>query len=227
MAVRFKGAHFPREIILTCVRWYVGVSLEYMSRGSTHAGTWGPRGSRHRQPMGLKYSPPLEEAFHRRKRPVWLSWRMDETYSKVKGQWYYLYRTVDKTNQTIDFLLTEQRDERAALRFLIKAIRCHGVPEKITIDGSEANAAAIRSYNEAHGTAIEIRQVKYLNNRVEQDHRGVKRVTRPMLGFKSFAAAQAALVGIELMHMLRKGQMVVEEGKENLTATEQFYALAV
>jgi putative transposase len=151
---------------------------------------------------------------------------MDETYSKVKGQWYYLYRTVDKTDQTIDFLLTEQRDERAALRFLIKAIRRHGVPEKITIDGSEANAAAIQSYNEAHGTAIEIRQVKYLNNQAEQDHRGVKRVTRPMLGFKSFAAAQAALVGIELMHMLRKGQMVVEEGKENLTATEQFYALA-
>jgi putative transposase len=115
---------------------------------------------------------------------------MDETYSKVKGQWYYLYRTVDKTDQTIDFLLTEQRDERAALRFLIKAIRRHGVPEKITIDGSEANTVAIRSYKEAHGTAIEICQVKYLNNRGEQDHRGVKRVTRPMLGFKSFAAAK-------------------------------------
>jgi putative transposase len=164
----------------------------------------------------LKYGPPLEEAFHHRKRPVRRSWRMDETYIKVKGQWRYLYRAVDKTGQTIDFLLTEQRDERAALRFLIKAMRRHGVPEKITIDGSEANAAAIRSYNEAHGTAIEICQVNYLNNRVEQDYRGVKRVTRPMLGFKSFAAAQAALVGIELMHMLRKGQMVVEEGKENL-----------
>jgi putative transposase len=108
----------------------------------------------------LKYSPPLEEAFHRRKRPVWLSWRMDETYIKVKGQWYYLYRTVDKTGQTIDFLLTEQRDERAALRFLTKAIRRHGVPEKVTIDGSEANAAAIRGYNQEHGTAIIIRQVK-------------------------------------------------------------------
>jgi putative transposase len=176
--------------------------------------------------MSPEVQSPLEEVFHCRKRRVWLSWRMDETYSKVKGQWYYLYRTVDKTDQTIDFLLTEQRDERAALRFLIKAIRRHGVPEKITIDGSEANAVAIRSYNEAHGTATEIRQVKYLNNWAEQDHRGVKRVTRPMLGFKSFAAAQAALVGIELMHMPRKSQMVVEEGKENLTATEQFYALA-
>ena len=90
------------------------------------------------------------------------------------------------------------------MRFLTKAIRRHGVPEKITIDGSAANAAAIRSYNEAHGTAIVIRQVKYLNNMVEQDHRGVKRITRPMLGFKSFEAAQSTLVGIELMHMIEK-----------------------
>ena len=96
----------------------------------------------------VKYSPLLEEAFHRRKRPVWVSWRMDETYIKVKGHWYYLYRAVDKTGQTIDCLLTEQRDEHAAKRFLTKAIRRHGVPEKITIDGSAANEAAIKSYNE-------------------------------------------------------------------------------
>jgi len=89
---------------------------------------------------------------------------MDETYIKVKSQWRYLYRAVDKAGQTIDFLLTEQRDEQAATRFLTKAIRRHGVPETITIDGSEANAAAIQSYNEEHGTAIVIRQVKYLNN---------------------------------------------------------------
>jgi putative transposase len=144
---------------------------------------------------------------------------------KVKGEWTYLYRAVDKTGQTIDFLLTEQRNERAATRFLTKAIRRHGVPEKITIDGSEANAAAIRSYNKAHGTDIVIRQVKYLNNIIEQDHRGVKRVTRPMLGFKAFEAAQNALVGIELMHMLRKGQMT-EGIEQGLTAAEQFYALA-
>ena len=151
---------------------------------------------------------------------------MDETYIRVKGQWYYLYRAVDKTGQTIDFLLTRHRDERAAKRFLTKAIRRHGVPEKITIDGSAANEAAIKSYNEEHGTAIVIRQVKYLNNVVEQDHRGVKRITRPMLGFKSFVAAQDTLVGIELMHMLKKRQLVVEEGDEGRTAAELFYALA-
>jgi len=174
----------------------------------------------------VKYSPPLEEAFHRRKRPVWVSWRLDETYIKIKGQWYYLYRAVDKNGQTIDFLLTEHRDTEAALRFLKKAIRRQGVPEKITIDGSDANEAAIKSYNEAHGTAIIIRQVKYFNNIVEQDHRAVKRVTRPMLGCKSFEAAQDTLVGIELMHMIKKKQLMVEAGDEGLTAAEQFYALA-
>jgi putative transposase len=144
----------------------------------------------------------------------------------VKGEWKYLYRAVDKHGKTIDFLLTEQRDEQAAKRFLTKARRRHCTPEKITIDGSAANAAAIKSYNEDHGTSIEIRQVKYLNNMVEQDHRGVKRVTRPMLGFKSFEAAQSTLVGIELMHMLRKGQL--EDGVEQgLSAAEQFYALAL
>jgi len=201
------------------------VSLEYASRGRTHAGMWGPRGSRTINRWVIKYSPPLEAAFHRQKRQVWISWRMDETYIRVKGEWRYLYRAVDKYGQTIDFLLTEQRDERAAMRFLTKTIRRYGMPEKITIDGSEANAAAIKRDNEAYGTTILIRQVKYLNNLVEQDHRGVKRVTRPMLGFKSFDAAQSTLLGIELMHMLRKGQL--ERGDERgLTPAEQFYALA-
>jgi transposase-like protein len=132
---------------------------------------------------------------------------------------------VDKYGQTIDFLLTEHRDTEAALRFLKKAIRRHGVPETITIAGSEANAAAIKRYNEEHGTAIVIRQVKYRNNVVEQDHRAVKRVTRPMLGFQSFDAAQDTLVGIELMHMIKKRQMIVEAGAESRTAAELFYGI--
>jgi putative transposase len=92
----------------------------------------------------------------------------------------------------------------------------------VTPDGSDANEAANTRYNEEHGANIIIRQVKYLNNIVEQDHRAVKRVTRPMLGFKSFDAAQDTLVGIELMHMLKKRQLVVEKGAEDLTAAEWF-----
>ena len=105
---------------------------------------------------------------------------------------------MDKQGQTIDFLLTEHRDTEAALRFLKKAIRRHGVPETITIDGSDANEAAIKRYNAEHGTYIAIRQVKYLNNIVEQDHRAVKRITRPMLGFKAFDAAQCTLLTIPI-----------------------------
>jgi putative transposase len=226
MMISFKGTHFVKDIILTCVRWYLAYPLSYphLEEMMQERGVAVDHSTIHR--WVLKCAPQLEEAFHRRKRPVWISWRMDETYIRVRGQWHYLYRAVDKTGQTIDFLLTEQRDEHAAMRFLTKAIRRHGVPEKITIDGGEANAAAIRSYNEEHGTAIIIRQVKYLNNLVEQDHRGLKRVTRPMLGFKAFDAAQDTLVGIELMHMLKKGQMVVEEGAEGFTPAEQFSSLA-
>jgi putative transposase len=226
MPVSFKGAHFPRDIILMGVRWYVAYPLSYRHVEELMEERGVPVDHATIQRWVVKYSCQLEEAFHRRKRPVGHSWRMDETYIKVKGQWRYLYRAVDKTGQTIDFLLTEHRDAEAALRFLTQAIRRHGIPKTITIDGSEANEAAIRRYNEAHGTNIIIRQVKYLNNMVEQDHRGVKRVTRPMLGFKSFAAAQDTLAGIELIHMIKKGQMVVKAGEEGLTAAEPFYALA-
>jgi putative transposase len=226
MAVSFKGTPFPQDIILTAVRWYVAypLSTRHVEELMHERGVHVDHSTVNR--WVIKYSPQLEDAFHRRKRPVRVSWRMDETYIKIKGEWRYLYRAVDKQGQTIDFLLTEQRDQEAALRFLQKAIRRNGVPEKITIDGSDANEAAIKRYNEAHGTAMEIRQIKYLNNLVEQDHRAVKRITHPMLGFKSFAAAQDTLTGIELMHMLKKRQLVVEEGDEGLTAAELFYSLA-
>src|SRR5215468_4748752 len=214
MAISFKGAHFPPEVILTSVRWYLAypLSTRHVEELMAERGVEVDHATINR--WVIKYSPLLEEAFHRRKRLVWVSWRMDETYIKVKGAWKYLYRAVDKHGKTIDFLLTAQRDEHAAKRFLTKAIRRHGVPEKIIIDGSAANEAAIKRYNEEHGTAIAIRQVKYLNNIVEQDHRGVKRVTRPMLGFKAFDVAQATLVGIELMHMIKKRQLGVEAGDE-------------
>src|SRR5262245_35766176 len=142
MAVNFKGghgAHFPQAIILMAVRWYVANPLSTRHVEELMRERVVPVDHATVNRWVIKYSPQLEEAFHRRKRPVRLSWRMDETYIKVKGQWYYLYRAVDKHGQSIDFLLTEHRDIEAALRFLKKAIRRNGVPETITIDGSEAN----------------------------------------------------------------------------------------
>ena len=164
MAVSFKGAHFPQDIILMAVRWYVAypLSTRHVEERMRERGVHVDHSTVNR--WVIKYSPQLEDAFHRCKRPVPVSWRMDETYIKVKGEWCYLYRAVDKQGQTIDFLLMEQRDQEAALRFLKQAIRRHGVPEKITIDGSDANEAAIKRYNEEHGTAIIIRRVKYLHS---------------------------------------------------------------
>jgi putative transposase len=224
--VSFKGAHFVKDIILTCVRWYMAYPLSYrqVEELMEERGVELDHATIHR--WVLKYSPQIEEEFHPRKRPVGRRWRMDETSIRVKGEWRYWYRAVDTSDQTIDFLLTEHRDTEAALRFLTQAIRRYGVPEMMTIDGSEANEAAIKRYNEAHGTHIIIRQVKYLNNLVEQDHRAVERVTRSMLGLKSFDAAHVTLAGIELMHLLKQQQMLVEAGDEGLTAAQQFYALA-
>jgi putative transposase len=226
MAISFKGARFPQEVILMGARWYAAypLSTRHVEELMEERGVELDHSTVNR--WVIEYSPLLEEALHRRKRPVWVSWRRDETYIKVMGEWKYLYRAVDKYGKTIDFLLTEQRDEQAAKTFLTKAIRRQGgVPEKITIDGSAANEAAIKSYNEEHGTTIVIRKTKYLNNIVEQDHRAVKRVTRPMLGLKAFDAAQATLTGIELMHMLRKGQLE-GDSEQGRSAAEQFYALA-
>jgi len=226
MAISCKGAPFPPEVILMGVRWYVAYPLSprHVEALMEERGVEVDHSTMNR--WVITYSPRLEEAFHRRKRPVWISWRMEETYITVKGEWRSLYRAVDHHGQTIDCLLTERREKEAALRFLKKAIRRNGVPDTITIDGSDANEAAIQRYNEEHGMTIAIRQVKYLQNVVEQDHRAVKRITRPMLGFKAFDAAQCTLAGVELMHMIKKRQMVGEAGDEDRTAAELFYSLA-
>ena len=173
----------------------------------------------------VKMLPVLTAVFRRRKRPVGLSWRMDETYVKVAGQWKYLYRAVDRDGDTVDFLLRAKRDQAAARRFLERAIDLHGVPEKITIDKSGSNTAAILSLQADSGLCIEMRQSKYLNTIVEQDHRAIKRLTRPMLGFKTFRCARILIAGIETMHMIRKGQLGNIKDQAS-SAANQFYSLA-
>src|ERR1035437_4913532 len=174
----------------------------------------------------FKMLPVLAAVFRRRKRPVGASWRMDETYIKVAGQWKYLYRAVDRAGDTVDFLLTAKRDTAAVRRFLERAINLHGVPEKVTIDKSGANTAAIESVKADACVDILMRQNKYLINIIEQDHRGVKRVTQPMLGFKSFWSARILIGGIETLHMIRRGQLKFPKGS-TMSAAQQFYSLAV
>jgi putative transposase len=153
--------------------------------------------------------------------------RSTHPYVKVKGQRKYLYRAVDKEGATIDFLLTARRDSRAAYIFFEKAIGSSGIPVKINIDKSGANKAAFDKLNrlqrQRKKRQIILRQVKYLNNIVEQNHRGPKRIIGPTFGFKLFPTAQKTIAGIELMHMIRKGQM---NNPQSLTPAEQFYDLA-
>jgi putative transposase len=167
----------------------------------------------------------LDKVFRNQKHVVGKSWRMDETYIQVKGAWKYLHRAVDKQGKTVDFLLTAKRDASAARRFFDKAMRHSEVPDTVTMDKSGANKAALDKLNAQREIPIKIRQVKYLNNIVKQDHRAVKRVTRPMLGFKSFRSAQAVLAGIELMQLICKGQFMIEGGN-SISFADQFYMLA-
>jgi transposase-like protein len=223
----FKRLHYPIDVIAQCVRWYLAysLSLRNLEEMMAERGIIVDHSTLYR--WVIRLVPLLDKAFRRRKRTVGRRWRMDETYIKIKGQWKYLYRAVDTDGQTIDFLLTARRDATAALRFFSKAIRHHGEPEVVTIDKSGANTAALAGLNAGRekDDCIKVRQSKYLNNLMEQDHQNIKRRTRLMLGFSSFRGAQTILAGIELIHMIRKGQFHHSAGN-GLSPAEQFYLLA-
>jgi putative transposase len=211
----FKGRHFDRSVILLCVRWYLAynLSLRNLEEMMAERGISVDHATIHR--WTIHYAPLLLEQFNRRKQPVTGKWHIDETYIKVRGRWRYLYRAIDSNGDTVEFRFSERRNLTAAKRFLRKALKRHGRPERIVIDGSQTNREAILSCD---GTSrlqdrsgcwlkpIRIRQSQYLNNRIEQDHRAVKRRVRPMLGFKSADSARVILGGIEMIHMMRKGQ---------------------
>ena len=220
-----KGMRFPIEVILVCIRWYAAypLSCRHLEEMMEERGVTVDHSTVSR--WAIRFLPLLEKTFRKYKRPVGGSWRMDETYIKVKGVWKYLYRAVDRDGKTIDFLLTAKRDKAAAKRFFDKAMQANSVPEKVTMDKSGANKAAIDEINANREKPMVVRQVKYLNNIVEQDHRAVKRITKPMLGFKSFQSAKNILAGIELMHMIRKDQIMME-GADKMSYAEQFYALS-
>jgi transposase-like protein len=181
----------------------------------------------------IRYSPELLKRFNQRKRAVPAKWHVDETYIKVRGQSKYLYRAIDSNGDMVEFWFSERRNRSAAKRFLRKAFKRHGRPERIVFDGSQTNREAIllcdaadqlqdRSRRELK--PIRIRQSADLN-RIEQDHRAIKRRIRPMLGFKAITAAHAILSGIEMIHMMRKGQAKYACNRA-LSLAEQFELLA-
>src|SRR6185437_3434756 len=207
----FKGRQFTAEVILWAVRWYLMFPISYrdlelmlQDRGVAVDHTTLFRWIQ-------AYAPKLEKRIRPHLRTCNGSWRVDETYVKVKGRWTYLYRSVDSHGQTIDFLLSAKRDAAAAKRFFRKALgQPHtGNPRTITVDKNPAYPKAI---SELKGDAklwrfSRLRQVKFLNNIVEQDHRRIKRLVRPGLGFGSLPTARRTLAGYEGMAMIRKGQV--------------------
>ena len=238
----FKWRHFESEIILLCVRWYLRYSLSYrdleelmQERGLQVDHSTIYRWVQH-------YAPELEKRCRPHLKATTDSWRVDETYIKIKGTWTYLYRAVDASGNTLEFLLSPTRDAEAAKRFFVKALHStarsaprarpveeqveeptptaesnltQSAPRVINVDKNAAYPKAIAELK-ASGIlpkAVDLRQVKYLNNIVEQDHRFIKRRVKPGLGFFSFETAWHTLQGYEVMHMVRKGQMHgVEKG---------------
>lgn len=205
----FKGRQFDRDIIILCLRWYLRFKLSFRDlvemmaeRGISLAHTTIMR-------WIARYVPEFEKRWNRFARRVGTSWRVDETYVKIKGKWTYLYRAVDKQGKTVDFLLRAKRDVAAAKAFFRRAFKSQGrLPQKITLDGYQASHRAAREFLDQHqrGARTTIRSSKYLNNLIEQDHRSIKLRLGPMLGFKGFRNASITIAGIELMHRIRKGQ---------------------
>jgi transposase-like protein len=220
-----KRRHYPLEVMLVCARWYAAypLSFRHLEEMMQERGVFVDHSTVHR--WSLKILPVFALVFRRRKRPVGTSWRLDETNIKVAGQWKYLYRAVDKMGDTVDFLLAAKCDLAAARRHLERAVNLHGLPEKITIDKSGANTAAIKSVSFNACMDIELRQSKYLSNTVELDRWAVKRITNPMMSFKSFLSAQKLIAGIETTHMVKKRQLHCPGGQP-MSAADQFYSLA-
>jgi len=205
----FKGHCFPKDIILQAVYYKLRFSLSYRDIEELLAIRGVEVDHATIQRWVFKFSPLVEATFRKRKKRVGKSWRVDETYINVKGVWKYLYRGVDKQGFTIDFLLTNKRDLFAAHKFLLKAIASHGKPAVINIDKSGTNKEAIMTCNRrSMGTkSIKIRQCKFLNNIIEQDHRFVKWRIQQGLGFKNFDSASRTIGGIEVVRMIKKGQL--------------------
>ncbi|MFC7067924.1 IS6 family transposase [Brucella rhizosphaerae] len=213
--VDFKGVHFPKSVILYAVFFYVRYSVSYRDLQEIMAERGVEIDHATLNRWVVKYPPQIAAQALRRKRPALSSWRVDATYIKVKGKWTYLYRAVDRDGQTVDLMLSERWNLSAARRFFKKSIANNSIPNKIVIDKSGANLAGAQAINNilkitGTGKLIEILQVKYLNNILEQDHRFIKRVTKHMLGFKAFHSASATIAGIKVAHMIRKKQFANE-----------------
>ena len=223
----FKWRHYEAEIILTCVRWYLRYALSYrdLEEMMTERGLSVDHSTIFRWVQ--RYSPELDRRCRPHLKQTNDSWRVDETYVKVRGKWMYLYRAVDSTGQTLDFLLNETRSTRAAKRFFRKVLGRPNVtaPRVINVDKNPAYIGAVRDLKQEKllPEQCKRRPSQYMNNIVEQDHRFMKRRIKPGLGFGSYPTAWRTIQGYETMHMIRKGQIEGVE-KSNIQGQNEYIA---
>jgi len=224
---QFKWRHYQGEIILLCVRWYLRYALSYrdLEEMMNERGLSVDHTTIYRWVQA--YAPELEKRIRPHLRLTNDSYRVDETYIKIKGKWKYLYRAVDSTGQTIDFMLSAKRDARAAKRFFRKMLKApkHQSPWVINVDQNRSYPPAVEELKEEGvlPVAALLRRCKYLNNIVEQDHRFIKRRVNPGLGFFSFNTARRTIGGYEVMNMIRNGQ-IVGIGKGDIRGQVRFVA---
>jgi transposase, IS6 family len=216
----FKWRHYAPDVILLCVRWYCRYQLSYRDIEEM----MGERGLRVDHVTIFRwvqrYAPEINKRMRPHLRMSGASYRIDETYVKVGTEWKYLYRAVDSTGNTIEFMLSARRDVPAATRFFKKVMRADHRRLPFTI-GTDKHA----SYPEAFAASVtdkvlpsdcKLRRVKYLNNIIEQDHRAIRRRWRTAQCFRSFHTAERTLEGIEAMHMLKKGQVKRLDGRDTV-----------
>jgi len=214
----YRRRRFEAEIIELCVRWYITYRLSYRDlvammaeRGLVVSHTTILR-------WVIRYVPEFEKRWNRWSRAVHSSWRVDETYIRAGGKWHYLYRAVDKRGKTVDFLLRPDRGIAAAQAFFRKALATSlpRWPRKITLDGHVPSHQALRLLRRENPRwkYVLVRNCRYLNNIVEQDHRAIKRRCASMLGVKSFGNAAITLAGIELAHRIHKRQFSFDPGRQ-------------
>ena len=207
----FKWKHFQGEVILLCVRWYLRYALSYrnleeimIERGLSVDHTTIYR-------WVMIYAPELEKRSRNQLQSTNDSWRVDETYIKVKGKWKYLYRAVDSNGNTLDFMLSATRDHHAANRFLKKVLKArhNKQPRVINLDKNAAYPIAVEELKQEEllSNDCKLRQTKYLNNIIEQDHRFSKKLAKYKSYFQFFHTAWRTLRGYEIMNAIRKGQV--------------------
>jgi putative transposase len=221
----FKGFCSSPEIIMLFVYMKCRFSLSYRDLEEIARIRGLVIGNSTLQRWVIRFAPLIDKAVRRSKKPTGSSWRMDETYIKINGKWFYLYRAIDSSGNTIEFLLRKYRDVIAAKAFFRKAFRSNGIPDKVVIDKSGSNNAALNDFNKNREDKqkIKINQNKYLNNIIEQDHRFIKKKTKPMLGFKSFHSAKITIAGIENIRMIQKGQII--GFNDNISSFDNFKIL--